>query len=143
MGYWLFQANPARYDIMGALRELQVIPWSLRQHERDVRLGDGILIWSSGPTGGIVARGIAVSEPAITGVVDDEKPFVLDPSLNAALPAVRVRIDEVFDPPIGRDLAKAHPVLSQMVVFQMPRGTNYPVTSEQWAAAVELSTIRA
>ena len=139
MSYWLFQANPDRYDIIGALRELPVIPWSLRQHERDVKVGDGILIWSSGPAGGILARGIAISQPALTGTVEDERPFIRDPTLDTPLPAVRVRIDQVLNPPIGRWLVKAHPVLCGLDVLKMPRSTNYSVTPEQWAAAVELS----
>jgi len=142
MSHWLFQADPAKYDILGALRALPEIPWSLRQHADDVKCGDRILIWCSGQSGGIIAVGTAVSEPAVVGIVEAELPFIRDPALNAALPAVRVRVDKLVDPPISRALAKAHPVLSQLAVLKMPRGTNYPVTSEQWRAVGDILQVR-
>src|SRR4051812_24312473 len=57
---WLFQANPDKYDIFETLQLGEEL-WNLRQHAREVRVGDRVLIWVCGDDAGIYAVGRVVT----------------------------------------------------------------------------------
>lgn len=139
MRYWLFQANPEKYDITTALKNMKTIPWALRQHSGDVLPGDRALIWASGREGGVLATGTISGEPSLQGASDDEDGFVLDPCLKAPSLCAPIRIDQALNPIITRDEARSHPVLKELQVLRAPRMTVYEVTQQQWRA-VERST---
>ena len=60
---WIFQANPAHYDIEASLRTEHVELWNLRQHASKVSMGDRVLIWISGKKSGIYAIGEVSTQP--------------------------------------------------------------------------------
>lgn len=53
-GMWILQANPDRFEIDRALRELEVIDWRVPQYAAEIQRGDGVVIWRSGPEAGVV-----------------------------------------------------------------------------------------
>jgi hypothetical protein len=62
---WIFQANPTRFDIVGALEALDTIAWRVPQHTGSVAAGDIVVIWRSGPEAGIVGLGRVVADPQL------------------------------------------------------------------------------
>ena len=49
-GFWIFQGNPARFDIDTYLRSRSEIVWTVNQYEKDIHVGDRVLMWRSGRT---------------------------------------------------------------------------------------------
>jgi 5-methylcytosine-specific restriction protein B len=62
---WIFQGNPKYYDVIGAIKDLNVITWSVKQYQNQIKKGDRAYIWVSGPEGGIVASGVILCDPEI------------------------------------------------------------------------------
>ena len=53
--FWIFQANPKLFDIDLALQDLDEISWLVRQHQRELKVGDRVFLWRSGKDSGIAA----------------------------------------------------------------------------------------
>jgi hypothetical protein len=53
---WLFQANPAYYDIRGAVDQLSEMNWTVAQSKNEIRAGHPVYLWESGPGDGVLAR---------------------------------------------------------------------------------------
>ena len=51
----MFQANPAFYDIRGALAALPEMNWMTAQYASEISLGDAVYLWESGREGGVLA----------------------------------------------------------------------------------------
>jgi hypothetical protein len=125
---WLFQSDPQRYTIIGALREMatgDVSTWNVREHRDELRGGDLILLWQMGGNAGLYAIGTVVQEP-----------YLADAFENGAGQEwwVKWRLDASLDPPVPQAEFLQDPVLSQMELFKNPEGTNFPVTPDEWAA---------
>jgi hypothetical protein len=133
---WMFQANPNKYDIYKSLAVEKEELWNLNQHAREVRAGDQILLWVSGSDAGIYAVGTVLSDPVIrsdssTGIgywVDQSEGF-------RAKARVRVHYDRVFlERPLLKAYLQADPALWDMRILRFARGTNFPITPEEWSA---------
>jgi hypothetical protein len=71
--YWAFAANPARYRIVEALRDLEFDTWTT--HDRPIRAHDRALIWQTRDVDGrrgIVALAEVLEPPA---VIADHSPY--------------------------------------------------------------------
>lgn len=82
----MFQAVPKRYDIITEVpKRLSTAEkgdnWSVTRHEAEMRIGQRVLLWRSGPDGGIYGTGTLASVPY--GPWNDR------------------RIDIIFDPLLG------------------------------------------
>ena len=55
MPSWIFQGNPKIYDLTAAVRALKEETWLVQQHRAEIRVGDRVYLWESGPEAGIVA----------------------------------------------------------------------------------------
>ena len=128
----MFQANPRYYDIDRALRELPEIEWTVRQYRGRVEDGDGVYIWKSGAGGGVVARGrvaSAVSEslpdPAEDSYYRDREAF------SKSEPRVRIAIEQLVDPPIGREAAQGDPILGGLSILRFANATVHEVKPEE------------
>ena len=133
----MFQANPTKYDIDGALSELAEVDWVVRQYESDVHAGDRVYIWKSGAEGGIIATAQVNAEPAVASKTDD--PFVLDlESFAEPELSVKLRISDVLPKPLLRSDLVEHPVLKYLGVISFANATNFAVTAEQDAALLAL-----
>jgi hypothetical protein len=62
---WIFQANPALYDLQGALQKLTDLPWLVKQHRDAIKRGDTVYLWEGGADAGIVAIATVTGEPAM------------------------------------------------------------------------------
>jgi MoxR-like ATPase len=130
-GAWLFQANPAYYDIRAAVAELSELNWTTAQYQNQISAGSAVYLWESGPGGGVLARGEIITDPSPMPDEEGEK-FIRDPSkFEGDTVRVRLRIDDVLDTPIGRATLKAHPVLHELDVLGFPNGTNFRISADE------------
>jgi 5-methylcytosine-specific restriction protein B len=136
---WIFQGNPEKYDLRGAVKSLQELSWMVKQYRNEVRPDDTVYLWEAGPEGGVVARGTALSRPEERPSDPAEAPFVRDASLNEeAAPRIRLRVDKLIDPPVSRARLKAHPALSGSAIMRMPQRTNFALSPAEARALAEL-----
>ena len=128
---WLFQANPTRYDIYGALKRYEEMTWTVSQHREAIQAGDDVYLWASGADGGIIAVGTILDEPRERSPAHEEDEFWAEgaaPEPGGWEVAIHVR---ALDPPISREEMLAHPVLRELTILRAPQMTNYPLTQEQ------------
>lgn len=64
VNYWLFQGNPEQYDFEASLRQNALNNWLVKAHQDKMTVGDKVIIWISGKTGGCVALAEITSPPA-------------------------------------------------------------------------------
>ncbi|MGC1830412.1 MAG: EVE domain-containing protein [Candidatus Acidiferrales bacterium] len=122
--FWLFQATPDEYKLV------EKVPahlakgdfWLAKQHRDKLRAGDKVILWQSGKEAGIYAFGSVAGKPYMK-----QNKWRVDIQYN---PLLR-------QPVFKRDLKK-HPLLSNLSVLKMPRGTTFPVRETEWQALDEL-----
>ncbi len=130
----MFQVNPRRFDIEGALRTGRPLRWSLRQHARQVAAGNPALIWMSGSSRGIIAMGRVVAiAPDQPEVADWEREFELEP-FDPTRRTTIAELDVTGITPVTATTLKQHPVLSNLLVLRRPNATVFRVQPDEWDA---------
>ena len=136
---WIFQANPALYDLRGALQTLTDLTWLVKQHKDDIKQGDTIYLWEGGPDAGIVAVATITAGPAPRGENEQESNFVRDPMKFAGEQSrVLLRVERVLVNRISRADLRAHPILQNMTVLKAPQGTNFALSVDEGRALAAL-----
>lgn len=120
---WVFQAVPKRYDILIEVpRRLATAErgdnWSVTRHEAEMQVGQRVLLWRSGTDGGIYGTGTLSSLPY--GPWNDRR--------------VDIKFDPLLEHPLRKHELRKHSVLKNLSVLRMARGTNFPVTPQEWKA---------
>lgn len=133
---WIFQANPTRYRILDSLRHESEELWNLRQHVREVALGDRVLIWLSGNEAGIYAIGTVTTAPTvIPDSPEGQSYWNVKSEGKRAIARVSVRYDrKLLEKPLLKDIIVCDPDLWNLRVVRQPRGTNFPVRDGEWTA---------
>jgi len=133
---WIFQANPAKYKILESLKSKQKELWNLRQHAKDVMIGDRVLIWISGKDAGIYAIGTVRSSPAKMPDSEEDMPFWIAPEEGKrVISRVWVEYSKIFlEKPLYRRFIEFDPVLENLAIIKFPRGTNFKVQEAEWIA---------
>ena len=123
MAVWIFQALS---DYLLAERIPALLgkqdDWKASKHHDQLKDGDTAVLWQAGPEGGVYGLG------AIKG-----KPYERDGESR-----VDVRYDRLLKQPVRRSDLKIHPVLRNLSILSMPRGTVFPVDEVQWNALQKL-----
>lgn len=133
---WIFQANPNKYDIFGALSDPSYTKsdWSVGQYKNKIKKGDICLIWASGPKSGIYAIFNILSDPMMTVEDEYDRKFWLDES-EKGIPRLRVKMELVtnmIDRPLLRDEIKNTSGLENLSILKFYQGTNFPVDNDEW-----------
>ncbi len=131
--YWLFQANPRHWDLIAHLPEMppdHIEDWTVSRHRADMNPGDGVVLWQGGASAGVYALGRLVRVPELLPAPEFRRKLSGDQEY---------RVDLVIErhvlPPITREQARVHPVLSELDVLRRPwGGTNLAMTRDQWMA---------
>lgn len=131
--YWIFQASPKLYDLQGALTELSEINWRTAQHAAEIRAGDRVFIWESGPSAGIMAVAEVLAAPSEMGMAEDELRYVLGDATEFDKVRLRVpiRTHDILKNRLLRDELLQHPQLKDLRILRSAQGTNFPVTAEE------------
>jgi 5-methylcytosine-specific restriction protein B len=129
---WIFQGNPSYYDVKGAIKDLDVITWSVKQYQNQIKKGDRAYIWVSGPDAGIVASGIILCDPEIR---DDNEPdpYVIFDKLNIGEnPVVDIKLThKITDAIIKKESFLKDERLKDVSIINFHNATNYKLTAEQ------------
>jgi MoxR-like ATPase/predicted RNA-binding protein with PUA-like domain len=136
---WIFQANPDKYDIDRALRELPAIEWTVRQYTNRVHAGDRVYLWRSGSEAGVVGVGRIEDEPTdrLPDPAEDSYYLKREEFTNAE-PRVRIDIERVLKQPLLRSDLREDPVLGELMILRFANATVYDLTPEQDARLREL-----
>nr|MBP7206026.1 EVE domain-containing protein [Candidatus Cloacimonadota bacterium] len=84
--YWVFQANPKMYDLIGALREGSVSRWKVNAHRDKIHIGDKVILWATGTDAGCYALAEVTGELDMIAKDEKEKVFYKDESYAQAQP---------------------------------------------------------
>ncbi len=133
--YWVFQANPKYYNLIGAVNELKEISWRVSRYKEMIRVGDIVYLWEAGKDAGIVAVGKIVSIHAAISTFDEEIKFIRkdetkDAPHSSSLGA-RISIEQVLSNRIEKQQLLNNPLLLNMQILRQPQGTNFKVTPEE------------
>jgi hypothetical protein len=137
--YWAFVANTKRYDIEGAIAELDEDTWTVRRS--NVRAGDRVLIWKAkGQTGhrGIVALGDVLSDPAPRTPPPASRKYCIDVKLiTTAENRVILRYVVPHNAPLWLEEDKSG-LLGRLSVARATGGTVFKISADQWQKLVAL-----
>ncbi len=135
--FWLFQANPAIYDLAAEAAKREpgdTDSWLVTRFGDGMRPGDGVVLWQGGPAAGIYAlaelAGVPFERPTSDIWPDREQRGETEW-------AVGFRYERILSPPLPKARLRDHPVLSALPVLKMAQGTNYQLPAEQWDAIHE------
>jgi len=133
---WIFQTNPNRYDILGALsdRKVEKWTWEVNQHKKEIKKGDISLIWMSGKEAGIYAIAEVITNPLeMLGFPEEEIYWVDEEDKGKQKVRVLINIKQnLGNHPILKDELNNISELKEMEIFKKRQGTNFSVTEEQW-----------
>ena len=129
---WIFQGNPKYYDVVSAVKTLDVVVWAVNQHAKEIKKGDKAYIWLSGPDGGIIASGKVISDPEMREP-DQNDPYNQGDTLkNASYLAADIQIERRFvSERIPRALLIADERTKLLSILSYPNSTNFRVTKIQ------------
>jgi hypothetical protein len=134
---WIFQANPKHYDIDGAIKSLDLIPWEIRQHKDKIEKGDSVYIWRSGKEAGVIAVAEILSDPKEMPLDEREASYINSPDeFSPRALRAPVRIRQVLENTILKEELTNHQVLSDLTILKSWQQTNYSLTPKQ-AEALE------
>ena len=98
-GYWIFQANPTRYDLASALAQRKELDWLALQRANEMHVGDRVFMWEAGANAGVVGTGTIISPADEAPFPDDELVFSRDPDKFSGIHRrVRLSIDRSVVP---------------------------------------------
>jgi hypothetical protein len=136
---WIFQANPNKYNIQKSLRTEDRELWGCNQHAKEIKRGDRVLIWLSGPKAGIYAVGETVSD--VVAKPDSQIGLSYWTNLLDGLERRdRVLVEytqKLIDRPLSRQFLRWDPALWELSIFKQAQGTNFRVTNSEWEAIKE------
>ena len=137
MTAWIFQSNPDRYDLPGALRESSVETWLANQHRSEIKAGDTAYLWETGKQSGILAVATVLSEPAMMPQSTGDTKFALG-DFSGDRWRVRLQVDKVLTPrALKTDLIK-DPILVNLPNIRFAQATNFRLSSEEAAALANI-----
>lgn len=137
--YWVFQANPKRYDIIGALRDGKLDNWTIKTHKGDISKGDRVIIWVTGAEAGCYA----LCE-VTTDLLESEEDVGDDGYYKQAPAAgphsyVELRVvSNLWNLPITKDETTATAALKKLNVGH--QGTVFTATAAQYEAMNKLAS---
>jgi len=102
---WILSVSPEMYDLPGAVRNLDKLPWHIGTNDRQIKKTDRIFLFLSGLSGGIVAAGKVISGPEEMEPVKNDPYLLKEKHSTGKFIGITVQIDRKFLAPIiGIDL---------------------------------------
>jgi hypothetical protein len=137
--YWALMSNPNRYDIQGAVAELDEDDWTVRRSK--VRAGDRVAIWKAKGRSvhrGIVALGEVLTDPTSRTPLPASRKYFLDLSLITTVERrVIVRYDVPPQVPLWLEQDKTG-LLDRLSVAHATGGTVFKIAPNHWHELVTL-----
>ncbi len=132
---WILQANPSRFNVDDALRELKHLHWRVPQHTSQIQVGDPVVMWRSGQEAGVIGVGVVESPPSEIADTPEEARFNLGDEEGSLTTRVRVAVRPA--PFISKAEIEQIAILSGHQIVTAPMGTVFPLSQEQWEALAQ------
>lgn len=136
---WIFQANPARFDIDAFLGTNPVeMTWLVTRYAAKIAPGDQVFIWRSVGGGdrdesGIIAEGVVLGAPAPREDDPASRPFWKSTTdRDGIVERARLRVMRIANKRevLKRGWMKDDPVLRDLTILKMANATNYEVSDK-------------
>lgn len=93
LNYWIFQGNPKIFNIIDALKENNLITWSVKNHKENIRPGDKIILWIVGKNSGCYALCTVKTEVKKMKDYEVEEKYYIEKNINVEDNKVEIKID--------------------------------------------------
>lgn len=138
MQTWIFQVNPARFDIDGYLATAPILmTWLVTRYGDPIACGDRVFLWRSAgrkadADSGVVAEMRVVAPVSFRPAENESRPYWTNAAELAAADRVLLRVLRVAG---KREILKRKwivedPVLRDLAIVKMANATNYAVLAE-------------
>ena len=139
---WIFKCNPKKYRVKEALLDEEVkngFHWKVKQHKDEIAKGHIGLIWCSGKSAGIIAITELISDPCEFIESYAERKYWIDSTNEDGVQfRVKMKVIENLKVLLTKKRIKGTDGLQKLSILKMPRGTNFPVTMEEWSIIKKL-----
>lgn len=133
VNYWLFQGNPEQYDFEASLRQNALNNWLVKAHQDKMMVGDKVIIWISGKTGGCVALAEITSPP--TELTESDAEHWKTEPMTGLRAGIRIT-HNFIENPIRQDEIKNIAALNTLKAGN--QGTNFRSSYEEFQALLAL-----
>jgi 5-methylcytosine-specific restriction protein B len=131
VAYWLFQGNPATYDLVSALKDNVLKTWGIKAHKDKIKKNDKVILWATGDKSGCYAICTITSNIEVKQNYQDDFSYYQDDRENTPYERVELRIDfNLSETPIFKDELLALPEFENFKGGN--QGTNFTATKEQF-----------
>lgn len=137
LGHWIFQGNPEHFDINTYLKNRTEITWTVRQRKNQITEGDKVLLWKSGPDGGVVAHCVIIAKPSES--ISDDAPELWSSGKGKQGGELRCKLrvlHEYVASPISRDTIRG--VLPDLGILKFPNATNFRIDQREYDTILSL-----
>lgn len=134
---WIFQASSEFSDVRSAVRTLREHTWLVQQHKEQIKSGDRVYVWESGPRGGIIGLAEVSEPPRIQPEPKEQLLFIRNSEkFRGDRLRVKIRLLKLIEPAIQRTYLSSRAEFATLSILRRPRATNFRVTREE-AKALE------
>jgi len=142
MAAWIFQGNPDTFDVDGYLEQCNSsVLWLVRQHAKDITVGDTVFLWRSEgdgkQPGGVIAElevvepvRVQADDPASLKFWKGESGTATGTASTARVRLKLIRLASKREV-LKREWLKDDAVLRSLAILKMSQNTNYGVRPEQ------------
>jgi EVE domain len=138
MKSWLFQANPKYSQILEAIQTLDGIYWLVTRYDKEITLGDRVLIWIAGKQAGIYAIAKVSEAPQFMDEPPDIDIWTMPIRAKARFYAPVTFQQKLIDAPLLKSVLRYDRILYELEVIHRPHNTNFRVSEEEWHRAITL-----
>lgn len=137
--YWIFQCNPAIYDLEEALKNDAVNSWKVAAHKDKIKPGDKAIIWVTGSDAKCLALGEVISKPDYFSESDQELEYYLnnENSNDSLKVQMKITYNLVANPIYWDEIIK----LPEFQNFKAGnQGTNFSATKEEYQKLIQMAS---
>jgi len=136
MDYWVFQATPDHYDLVGAIKNLDVDRWTVPpQYRNQLRKGDRVFFWKAGGKegrAGVYAFGEITSAVGLLPELPEAGPYVVSRDyLERTALRVDVRYTHKLKAPVLRSALLTNDILKNLMVIKVRAGQVFRVREQE------------
>lgn len=129
---WIFKASSEFSDVRSAVRTLREHTWLVQQHKEQIKLGDRVYVWESGPRGGIIGLAEVSESPRIQPEPKEQLLFIRNSEkFRGDRLRVKIRLLKLIEPAIQRTYLSSRAEFATLSILRRPRATNFRVTREE------------
>ena len=138
VNYWIFQGNPAIYDIERALKAGHLKSWKVASHKDKIKSGDKVVLWQTSSNAGCYALAEVISEVGELAEEEYEKQYYKETkSIEEREDRVKIKIIRYLaDEPVLWEEIKELPEFENFKAGN--QGTNFTATKEQFETIEDL-----